>query len=248
MIKIYGIPISVHTRKAIVTAILKNIDYSLEGAVIPFIPPRNWTALSPTGLIPVMQDGEFSTAESTSICVYLERKKPAPPILPDGDREFSQAMFFDGWLDIPHFQPRVVLSEGDQSPDLQGRDRSGIDRRALGAAAAEDLRLSGIPDRRQVPGRTGLEPCGYQYRVKPDQLSVSRLHHRSGPISEACEVHGRHPRTRTLARSAEKGDALCGAAGAGPQLPVIVRGQTRADGPAAPFGGDRAFFGEREPN
>jgi len=97
MIKIYGIPISVHTRKAIVTAILKNIDYSLEGAVIPFIPPRNWTALSPTGLIPVMQDGDFSTAESTSICVYLERKKPAPPILPDGDREFSQAMFFDGY-------------------------------------------------------------------------------------------------------------------------------------------------------
>ena len=97
MIKIYGIPISVHTRKAIVTAILKNIDYSLEGAVIPFIPPRNWTALSPTGLIPVMQDGEFSTAESTSICVYLERKKTAPPILPDSDREFSQAMFFDGY-------------------------------------------------------------------------------------------------------------------------------------------------------
>jgi glutathione S-transferase len=65
--------------------------------VIPFIPPRNWTALSPTGLIPVMQDGEFSTTESPSICVYLERKKPAPPILPDGDRQFSQAMFFDGY-------------------------------------------------------------------------------------------------------------------------------------------------------
>jgi glutathione S-transferase len=102
MIKIYGIPISVHVRKTIVTAIAKNIDYAVEAAVIPFIPPRNWASLSPTGLIPVMQDGDFSTAESTSICVYLERKKPAPPILPAGDREYSQAMLFwdgySGWI------------------------------------------------------------------------------------------------------------------------------------------------------
>jgi len=97
MITLYGIPISVHTRKAIVTAIAKNIDYTIEGAVIPFIPPRNWASLSPTGLIPVMQDGDFSTAESTSICVYPERKKPVPPILPAEDKEFSQAMFWDGY-------------------------------------------------------------------------------------------------------------------------------------------------------
>ena len=44
-----------------------------------------------------MQDGDFSTAESTSICFYLERKKPAPPILPAGDRELSQAIFWDGY-------------------------------------------------------------------------------------------------------------------------------------------------------
>ncbi len=97
MIKIYGIPLSAHTRKAIVTAILKDIDYVVEAAVIPFIPPRNWATLSPTGLIPAMEDGDFSTAESTSICVYLERKKPAPPILPAGDRDYSKAMFFDGY-------------------------------------------------------------------------------------------------------------------------------------------------------
>jgi hypothetical protein len=40
MIRIYGIPISVHVRKTIVTAIAKNIDYTIEAAVIPFIPPR----------------------------------------------------------------------------------------------------------------------------------------------------------------------------------------------------------------
>jgi len=41
MITIYGIPLSVHTRKAIVTATVKDIDYMIEGAVIPFFPPRN---------------------------------------------------------------------------------------------------------------------------------------------------------------------------------------------------------------
>jgi hypothetical protein len=101
MIKIYGIPISVHTRKAIVSAILKNIDYSLEGAVIPFIPPRNWTALSRTGLIPVVQDGEFSTAESASICVYLERKKADPARRRQGIQsgDVLRRLFR---LDIPH--------------------------------------------------------------------------------------------------------------------------------------------------
>jgi glutathione S-transferase len=96
MITIYGVPISVHVRKPVVTAIAKNIEHNVE-PVIPFDPPANWASLSPTGLIPAMQDGDFSTAESTSICVYLERKKPAPAILPPGDREYSRAMFWDGY-------------------------------------------------------------------------------------------------------------------------------------------------------
>ena len=44
MLTIHGVPLSVHTRKAIVTAILKDIDYKFEVVipVIPGNPPPNW--------------------------------------------------------------------------------------------------------------------------------------------------------------------------------------------------------------
>jgi len=96
MITIYGVPVSVHARKAIVTAIVKGLDHKVE-PVIPFNPPPNWTSLSPTGLIPAMQDGDFSIAESTAICLYMERKQPAPAILPADSRDSSRALFFDGY-------------------------------------------------------------------------------------------------------------------------------------------------------
>jgi len=96
MITIHGVPISVHVRKAVVTATLKGIAHTVE-PVIPFNPPPNWAALSPTGLIPAMQDGSFTLAESTAICLYLERKQPSPPILPGDIEGAGRALFLDGY-------------------------------------------------------------------------------------------------------------------------------------------------------
>jgi len=96
MITIYGVPLSVHARKPIVTAIAKNIAYRVE-PVVPFDPPPNWTSLSPTGLIPAMRDGDFSIGESSAICAYLERKQPKPSILPEEIRDYSRVMFWDGY-------------------------------------------------------------------------------------------------------------------------------------------------------
>ncbi|MBI3197106.1 MAG: glutathione S-transferase family protein [Rhodospirillales bacterium] len=96
MATIYGVPFSVHVRKPIVTAILKDIQYAVE-PVIPFNPPPNWSSLSPTGLIPAMQDGGFTLAESTAICFYLERKKATPAILPADAGDCSRVLFFDGY-------------------------------------------------------------------------------------------------------------------------------------------------------
>ena len=84
MITIYGVPLSVHTRKTLMTARLKQIDYKLEVVipVLPGQPPADWHDKSPTGLIPVMQDGDFMLADLTAICLYLDKKEPAPPVLP----------------------------------------------------------------------------------------------------------------------------------------------------------------------
>ena len=96
MIKIYGVPISVHVRKTLVTANLKGIEHTVE-PVIPFIPPPNWSALSPTGLIPAMQDGDLTLAESTAICFYMERMKATPAVLPADSKASSRVLFFDGY-------------------------------------------------------------------------------------------------------------------------------------------------------
>lgn len=97
MLKIHGVPISVHTRKVIITARLKNLTFELV-PVVPVVPgstPANWRELSPTGRIPVLQDGDFVLADSAAICAYLELMQPRPSIYPSGHREHARALWFE---------------------------------------------------------------------------------------------------------------------------------------------------------
>ncbi len=99
MLTIYGVPLSIHTRKTIIAAIHKSIDYKIEVVipVIPGNPPANWDALSPTRLIPVIQDGDYMLADSTAICLYLEKRHPSPPLLPSDARQYGRALWFDAY-------------------------------------------------------------------------------------------------------------------------------------------------------
>ena len=99
MLTIYGVPLSVHTRKAIVTAILKKMDYTVKPVipVIPDNPPQNWGSLSPTGLIPVLEDGDFRLPDSSAICLYLEKRQPLPSILPSDAQGHARALWFDAY-------------------------------------------------------------------------------------------------------------------------------------------------------
>jgi glutathione S-transferase len=96
MITIYGVPISVHVRKVVVTATLKGIDYKLD-PVIPFTPPPDWDRLSPTGLIPVITDGPFTLPDSTAICSYLDRNEASPAVVPNEDRDAARVLWFDSY-------------------------------------------------------------------------------------------------------------------------------------------------------
>jgi glutathione S-transferase len=94
MLKIYGVPISVHTRKVIVAAIAKNLAHEVVPVVpvIPDNPPANWRDLSPTGLIPALEDGDFRLADSSAICAYLERAHPAQPLYPKAAQAYARAL------------------------------------------------------------------------------------------------------------------------------------------------------------
>ena len=52
--------------------------------------------LSPIGKIPVMQHDDFTLADSTAICGYLDRAYPDPPIYPTGDaRAYARALWWE---------------------------------------------------------------------------------------------------------------------------------------------------------
>jgi glutathione S-transferase len=114
VLTIYGAPPSIHTRKVIVAALEKQIEYVSE-VVLPFDPPAGWRELSPTGKIPALADGEFHLADSSVIVAYLERKFPRNPLYPADSRAFAQALWFEEYGDstiapdiIAIFQQKIV--------------------------------------------------------------------------------------------------------------------------------------------
>lgn len=127
MLKIYGVPISVHTRKAIVAALHKGIEFE-NVPVIPFDPPENWRALSPTGLIPAISHDGFEMFDSSAICAYLEKAKPSPSLYPDDAKDFGRALAFEQYaasvlfrsIIHPLFFQKVIkpniLKEGPADP------------------------------------------------------------------------------------------------------------------------------------
>jgi glutathione S-transferase len=106
MLKIYGVPISVHTRKVIVAAIEKDLQFQNE-PVIPFHPPAGWDKLSPTGKIPVALDGERVLRDSSVICAYLERVHPRPALYPSDAPGYAQALWFEEYADGTVFREVV---------------------------------------------------------------------------------------------------------------------------------------------
>jgi glutathione S-transferase len=99
MLIIHGVPLSVHTRKVIVAAILKKLEYQFKVVipVVPGNPPENWNTLSPTGLIPVLEDGDYVLADSNAICLYLDKKNPPSPVLPADVGDYGRALWFDAY-------------------------------------------------------------------------------------------------------------------------------------------------------
>jgi len=106
MLKIYGVPISVHTRKVIVAALEKDLPFENE-PVIPFNPPAGWAELSPTGKIPVVRDGDLLLRDSSVICAYLERVHPRPALYPAGAAAYARALWHEEYADGTVFREVV---------------------------------------------------------------------------------------------------------------------------------------------
>ena len=106
MLKIYGVPISVHTRKVIIAAIEKKLRFEND-PVIPFNPPAGWDRLSPTGKIPVVAIDDFELADSSVICAYLEQTHPEPALYPREAKARARALWLEEYCDSTLFREVV---------------------------------------------------------------------------------------------------------------------------------------------
>lgn len=156
---IHGVPISTHTRKAIVTAHLKGIAFELN-PVIPFDPPAEWRRLSPSGLIPALTDGDFAVSESSAICAYLDRLAPAPALYPTEPRALATALSMEQFATGVLFREVVhpLFSELVIRPKIL---KTGDPDRAVVAHVAGEVaaRVFGqIEERLGQPGFAGTAP------------------------------------------------------------------------------------------
>jgi glutathione S-transferase len=130
MLKIYGVPISVHTRKVIIAAIEKKLTFEID-PVIPFNPPAGWDRLSPTGKIPVVAIDDFELADSSVICGYLEQTHPEPALYPRDAKERARALWLEEYCDSTVFREVVhgLFFQNVIRPKIlqQQTDRAAID-------------------------------------------------------------------------------------------------------------------------
>ncbi len=122
MLKIHGVPFSAHTRKVIIAALEKGIAYEIV-PVIPLTPPPGWAELSALGLIPAIEDGGFTLADSSVICQYLERAYPGASLYPGDARQYARVLWIEEYVDsglAPHVL-RGLLMQRVFAPRFLGK-------------------------------------------------------------------------------------------------------------------------------
>ncbi len=104
-LELFGTPMSPFVRKVRICLEEKGLDYTLH-PVSPFDPPAGWRELSPLGRVPVLRDTRIGTdgaagtlADSSSICVYLERLAAQPRLYPADPFEHARAIWLEEFAD-----------------------------------------------------------------------------------------------------------------------------------------------------
>ncbi|WP_437668961.1 glutathione S-transferase family protein [Sorangium sp. So ce131] len=97
--KLYGHPMSTCTRK--VLTVLAEKGHAAELVVVDLMKGEQkqpeHLARHPFGVIPVLEDGDFSLYESRAIMRYLDQKLPGAPLTPT---ELRSKALMDQWLSI----------------------------------------------------------------------------------------------------------------------------------------------------
>ena len=95
---IYGSSMSPFVRKAMAFAAEKQVEIELVQAAFGSTDPA-FREASPFGKMPAMRDGDFTLADSTAICLYLEALHPTPELVPTDAKLRGKTIWFDEFAD-----------------------------------------------------------------------------------------------------------------------------------------------------
>ena len=120
--KILGIHLSPFARKVAVVLTIKGIAYEQE-PTLPGTADPEFRAMSPLGKIPVLVDGDFSVADSSVICEYLDEKYPDTAVMPKGLEQRAQARFLEEYGDSKLVETAsIIFIENFANPNLFGKE------------------------------------------------------------------------------------------------------------------------------
>lgn len=104
MITLYGAPASVFVRKPRILLQEKQIEFISDPInLYEYVNPEFQQA-SPLNKIPALKDGDFTLADSSAICAYIEKKFPHPCFYPEDPEEYGKALWYEEYADTILFQ------------------------------------------------------------------------------------------------------------------------------------------------
>jgi len=202
MMTVYSAP---NTRAIRVIWVLEEIGAKAEIKSMPY-PPRkhapDYFAVNPTGMVPLLIDGEVRLSESMAICDYLATKHGSPLVVPPNDPERPQ---FLQWL---WYGESTLMTPLSRLNIVRQVERKGPEVDALIAGARDHVakRLEMLEQRLEgrdflVAGRLTLADISVSYPLHlVGMLGVDNL---LGPRSVAYHerLRGRPAYQRTIAVS-----------------------------------------------
>ena len=106
---IHGSALSPFTRKVVLSAMEKGIAFESRD-LNPYAPPDDFKSMNPLKRVPIVQDGEFTLADSSAICGYFEAKySDTQALFPKEPKAYGHALWIEEYADTVLF---ADISEG----------------------------------------------------------------------------------------------------------------------------------------
>ena len=120
--KLMGVPLSPFVRKVAVIMAVKGLEYEAQ-PIMPGDASKEFRAVSPLGKIPALVDGDFSVADSSAICEYLEEKYPEHSVMPQGAENRARARFLEEICDTRLVEAAsIIFIEKFLNPMIYGKE------------------------------------------------------------------------------------------------------------------------------